>query len=450
MTGRNGTGRSKRLAVAVLAGWLLLIPATLVSTGGRLFLPMTGAIAGDSSMPDAGDLLAALHSATAGPEEYGASGNLPESDTLSPDLLDALAGPATSTVPGLSTGAGPLATVPPGPLGLPGVVLEAYMRAAQTIAATSPRCGLHWSVLAAIGRIESNHARGGAVDAKGTTVQPILGPQLSGGPGIAAIRDTDGGALDGDTVWDRAVGPMQFIPGTWARYGVDGNGDGTASPHNIHDATLAAGRYLCAGGGDLRDLVALAEALFHYNASDAYVANVLSWAAAYAAGVTPLPSSSATAPVVTAGDLAAAAAVPITTSPDATVPLTTSTADSSTVTTMTTDSSTATTGTTTATTTTTCPTAPTSTDPSSTTTVPPGCETTTSPPSTPPSTPSSSESGTTTTDPPTQTQTQGSATGSSGGTSAESSQQSSGQSSVQNSTDATLGAASTTTSLPAT
>jgi len=442
VTRRSGTGRPKRLAAAVLAGGLLLIPATLASTGGRLFLPVAAAIADGSSLPGAGDLLAALHSATAEPEEYGASGNLPESDTLSPELLAALAGPATPSGPSFGTGAGALASVPPGPLGLPGVMLDAYMRAAGTLAATYPHCGLHWSVLAAIGRIESNHARGGAVDAKGTTVQPILGPQLSGGPGVAAIRDSDGGLLDGDAVWDRAVGPMQFIPGTWARYAVDGNNDGVASPHNIYDSTLAAGHYLCAGSGDLRDPVALAEAIFRYNHSEAYVTNVLSWAAAYATGVTPLPS--VPAPVLPVGEL------PPTTTPPSTTPPSTTTAPT-TATTTTTGSSTTTP------TTPTCPTAPTgTTDPSSTaptTTVPPGCETTTTPP------PSTSETTSETT-----TQTTTDPTQSAGGTvsSSESSTLSSadpppdssasstqGSSGSSESSTSSGGAASTTTSLPA-
>ncbi len=54
---------------------------------------------------------------------------------------------------------------------------------------------------------------------------PVRGPALSGGA-FSAIRDTDGGRYDGDPVWDRAVGPMQFIPGTWRIWGADGNGDG--------------------------------------------------------------------------------------------------------------------------------------------------------------------------------------------------------------------------------
>src|SRR3546814_20580862 len=59
-----------------------------------------------------------------------------------------------------------------------------------------------------------------------------------------------GGRWDGDARWDRAVGPMQFIPGTWKSFGVDGSGDGLADPNNVFDAATAAARYLCHGGND--------------------------------------------------------------------------------------------------------------------------------------------------------------------------------------------------------
>ncbi|MGH3780087.1 MAG: hypothetical protein ACRDRO_05480 [Pseudonocardiaceae bacterium] len=154
-------------------------------------------------------------------------------------------------VSGDSVGTGPLRVavpqnLPNGPLGIPGVMLDAYQRAARTLAATRPGCHLSWSVLAGIGRIESGHASGGRVDAAGNTLGPILGPRLDGSAGMATIPDTDHGLLDGDPVWDRAVGPMQFIPSSWRSWGV-------GSPDNIYDSTLAAGRYLCAGGADLSD-----------------------------------------------------------------------------------------------------------------------------------------------------------------------------------------------------
>ncbi|MBA2477576.1 MAG: hypothetical protein H0V38_03100, partial [Sporichthyaceae bacterium] len=116
-----------------------------------------------------------------------------------------------------------------GELGIPQIVLAAYRTAAETLAEVDSSCRLRWEVLAGVGRVESGHARDGLVYADGTTFEPILGPRLDGGP-YAAIPDTDDGVLDGDTVWDRAVGPMQFIPGTWAAVGADGNDDGNADP----------------------------------------------------------------------------------------------------------------------------------------------------------------------------------------------------------------------------
>ncbi len=121
---------------------------------------------------------------------------------------------------------------------------EAYRKASDSL---SDRCHLPFALLMAIGEVESSSLRGRKLDAGHNVVPPVLGPQLSGG-GFAAIGDSDGGRLDGDPAWDRAVGPMQFIPGTWRLWGADGNGDGVADPQNVEDAALAAGRYLCAGG----------------------------------------------------------------------------------------------------------------------------------------------------------------------------------------------------------
>ncbi|MBF6209379.1 lytic murein transglycosylase, partial [Streptomyces gardneri] len=168
-----------------------------------------------------------------------------------------------------------------GALGIPEVVLAAYRNAELALASSAPGCGLSWSLLAGIGRIESGHARGGRTDAAGTTVSPIFGPALDGSlPGNEVIRAGDGGFV-------RAVGPMQFLPGTWGLYGADGNGDGVSDPHNVFDAALAAGKYLCSGGMDLRDGSQELRAVLRYNNSMAYAANVLSWSAAYRTGGSP-------------------------------------------------------------------------------------------------------------------------------------------------------------------
>jgi hypothetical protein len=172
---------------------------------------------------------------------------------------------------------------PTGNLGIPDLVLQAYQQASERLARSHPGCGVTWHLLAGIGKVESGHASGGRVDGSGRTHRPILGPRLDG-VSTAAIRDTDGGALDGDTVWDRAVGPMQFIPGTWKAYGTDATGDGVADPHNVFDAALSAGRYLCAGGGDLTTEAGRIAALLRYNRSMSYVRTVLAWSEAYESG----------------------------------------------------------------------------------------------------------------------------------------------------------------------
>ncbi|WP_433682961.1 lytic murein transglycosylase [Nocardia sp. CA-119907] len=168
-----------------------------------------------------------------------------------------------------------------GALGIPEIVLAAYRNAELALESSMPGCGLSWSLLAGIGRIESGHAGGGRTDAAGTTVTPIFGPALDGTlPGNQVIRAADGTAV-------RAIGPMQFLPGTWSLYAADGNGDGISDPHNVFDAALAAGKYLCSGGLDLRDPQQELRAVLRYNNSLAYAANVLSWSAAYRTGGTP-------------------------------------------------------------------------------------------------------------------------------------------------------------------
>ncbi|MGX5209402.1 lytic murein transglycosylase [Streptomyces violaceus] len=175
---------------------------------------------------------------------------------------------------------------------LPASVFAAYRRAEDRLVREAPGCRLRWQLLAAIGQVESGQARGGRVTSDGTTLAPILGPRLDG-VAFALIRDTDGGAHDGDTAYDRAVGPMQFIPSTWARWGADGNGDGRTDPNNVFDAALAAGRYLCAGGRDLSVPAQLDRAILGYNHSAAYLRTVRAWYAYFLEGHRVVPDGSA-------------------------------------------------------------------------------------------------------------------------------------------------------------
>ncbi|WP_329346723.1 lytic transglycosylase domain-containing protein [Streptomyces microflavus] len=171
--------------------------------------------------------------------------------------------------------------------GIPATVLAAYRNAERSLRRSDPGCRLPWQLLAAIGKVESGQAAGGRVDARGTTLTPILGPPLDG-VGFALIRDTDNGVYDGDRTYDRAVGPMQFIPSTWVNWAKDGNGDGHKDPDNIYDAALAAGHYLCAGGRDLGVRADLDRAVLSYNRSDAYLRTVLSWLEFYRKGTHPV------------------------------------------------------------------------------------------------------------------------------------------------------------------
>jgi len=163
------------------------------------------------------------------------------------------------------------------------VALDAYRRAAATTVLRDPQCGLSWWALAGITRVESKHGTfgGSALLYNGDTSQRIVGVPLDGENNTALIADSDGGALDGDPVYDRAVGPMQFIPSTWRRYASDGNRDGVADPNNIYDAAEAAARYLCASGPMQTD-DDMTRGFLSYNHSDSYAASVLRFAKAYA------------------------------------------------------------------------------------------------------------------------------------------------------------------------
>jgi membrane-bound lytic murein transglycosylase B len=165
------------------------------------------------------------------------------------------------------------------------VALASYHRAARTMATEQPGCRLPWTLLAGIGRTESGHGtfRGARLDVNGTVSRPIIGIPLDGTNGTARIPDTDGGAFDGDAALDRAVGPMQFIPSTWARWGRDGNGDGRTDPQNLFDAALAAAGYLCLSGPGLDDEARLRGAVYRYNNDGSYVDTVLRHANGYAA-----------------------------------------------------------------------------------------------------------------------------------------------------------------------
>ena len=169
------------------------------------------------------------------------------------------------------------------------VALDAYLNAEGLLAEKWGSCNLEWWMIAGVARIESWHGRfgGRSLRADGRVDRPIIGIALDGGPGVRAMVDTDRGVYDGDVVWDRAVGPLQFIPETWLRRGRDGNDDGRTDPQNLYDAAYSAGRYLCALGGDLSTRASLSAAYFGYNTSTEYVNDVTGHAYEYADFVLP-------------------------------------------------------------------------------------------------------------------------------------------------------------------
>jgi hypothetical protein len=190
------------------------------------------------------------------------------------------AGPATTGRPadGLAGWAAPLA----GKLNIPPVVMEAYGYAELVLAQQKPTCQLRWTTLAGIGKIESNHGQANAtLRADGKSQPPILGPALDGQGARRQIADTDGGQLDHDTTWDRAVGPMQFIPSTWRSYAIDADRDGVSDPNDIDDAALAAGEYLCASGQDLSSATGWWAAVLAYNDVQVYAQDVFTAANDY-------------------------------------------------------------------------------------------------------------------------------------------------------------------------
>jgi hypothetical protein len=154
-----------------------------------------------------------------------------ELDRLEAQLAQSLA--AVSASSGSSAGYAPITATN----------LPASLRALYMAGAAKECPGLPWNVLAGIGQVETDHGQNKNVSSAG------------------------------------AMGPMQFMPATWAEYGVDGDGDGVANILDQADAIYSAAHYLCANGGG--NSATLYQAIFAYNHSDYYVNTVLSVAAQY-------------------------------------------------------------------------------------------------------------------------------------------------------------------------
>jgi murein DD-endopeptidase MepM/ murein hydrolase activator NlpD len=152
-----------------------------------------------------------------------------------------------------SCGADGLVGGSPGPAAetIPTRLMPLYQAAERTY-------GVPWNVLAAINKVETDFGRNLNVSSAG------------------------------------AIGWMQFMPDTWARYGVDGNDDGDKDPYDPEDAIPSAANYLRASGA-AHDLHA---AILAYNHAEWYYQYVISWARRFALG----PMFATAAPGGTAPD----------------------------------------------------------------------------------------------------------------------------------------------------
>jgi hypothetical protein len=148
-------------------------------------------------------------------------------------LLRNAGGVPTTANPSMS-----LALPGPVPVGVPNFFIDKFRIPPFLLPiyeAAGVQYGVRWEVLAAINEIETDYGRNLNVSSAG------------------------------------ALGWMQFMPGTWKRYGTDANRDGRKDPFNPVDAIFAAARYLRAAGAD-QDL---RRAIFAYNHADWYVESVL-------------------------------------------------------------------------------------------------------------------------------------------------------------------------------
>ena len=269
----RGRGRHKQLRVRAFLPSLVALPLTLL-VGAWAIHALQG--------PPA--------SSEAGGDRKPVAKSQPPVVPPVPDnpFVDPAHAPGRSGEVGLGVGSSPATSVV-GSLkatGIPASALRAYALAQAAMVEGDEACHLPWTLMAAIGRVESNHGRvdESTLTRQGKAVPAIVGPSLDGGPGLPHVADTDEGVFDQDGSFDRAVGPMQFLPETWRSIGIDADRDSKLDPQDVDDATLAGAVYLCSGSDDLATPSGLATALGRYNSSPEYADLVVAVKSAYEAG----------------------------------------------------------------------------------------------------------------------------------------------------------------------
>jgi len=257
-----------------------IVPLALISAAWTVSL--TGAGASTANADDAG-------------------GTLPDGSTVPTQAIEApasVSSPATLSLAAQGDTGSIIATA--STTGIPSAALTAYQRAEAVINAADPSCEMPWQLIAAIGRVESDHGRfgGNTLSDEGVAEPGIYGIALNGKNNTQKIVDTDAGQYDSDTKYDRAIGPMQFIPSTWSVVGVDGDNDGKRNPQDIDDAALASAVYLCSGDDDLSTDQGQRASVYRYNHSNDYVDLVISIMQAYMSGdFTSVPNGTTSAGV---------------------------------------------------------------------------------------------------------------------------------------------------------
>jgi uncharacterized membrane protein YgcG len=164
--------------------------------------------------------------------------------------------------------------------GIPSAALYAYHHAQTLLADADAGCKLPWNLIAAIGRVESNHGR---TNGNVLTVEGVAKPGIFG-TSNKAVKDTDNGTIDKNAELDRPVGPMQILPSTWKKLGVDSDADGSKDPQDIDDAATTTGVFLCSGTGDLSTTDGVRSAVTRYNNSADYTHLVMKVSEAYGNG----------------------------------------------------------------------------------------------------------------------------------------------------------------------